>query len=219
MPQAAPLKIEPYERVAFVGKTQSGKTHAAGILLGGVRRLIVIDPKGKLSNIARARADKYSWQLTEWESREGGTVRAAMERGEAGRLRVPAPLSGNYESVFRWAYGLENVTVYIDEMYGTETGTRPGQWLNALYTRGAEMGIGVWAATQRPANVPVVMFSESEWTFLFRLTKPDDQKKMEQEIGPLARRKLHPREFLLYHDQFDNPIYYPYMTLQKGRNQ
>lgn len=217
MAKTAGLVIEPSDRVAFVGKTQSGKTHAAGILLSGIRRLVVIDPKGKLSNSARQRADKYSWHLTEWHSREGGTVREAMQRGEAGRLRVPAPLDGNYEPYFRWAYGIENVTVYIDEMYGTVTGTRPGQWLNALYTRGAEMGIGVWACTQRPSNVPAIMFSESEWLFLFRLTKADDRKKMREEIGESAMLQLSPRQFWLNHDTFDAPVYYPYITQKKGR--
>lgn len=209
-----PITIQPNDRVAFVGKTQSGKTHFAGYLALSVRRLIVIDPKGMLSNASRKRRGKYSWELTEWESREARKVRADLDRGEAGRLRVPAPLSGNYEPIFRWAYSLQNVTVYIDEMYGVEDGTRPGRWLNALYTRGAEMGIGVWAATQRPRNVPRVMFSESEWKVLFRLTDPDDRVHMRRIIGPMAEEELKNHAFLLYNDAWDTPVRYPSVVAQ-----
>ena len=218
MPKVPPITVKATDRVAFVGKTQSGKTHAAGLLLLGVPRLLVLDPKGRLSDRARRAGGKYSWNLADWESKEGRAARESIARGGAGRLRVPAPIGGDYEPYLEWAYRQESITVYIDELYGVAGGsTRPGVWLNALYTRGAELGIGTWSATQRPANVPVVAFSEAEWLVLFRLTKPADIKRMEEEIGPDARRRLHPREFLLYNDVWDSPKFYPYIVGKPSR--
>lgn len=218
MPKTPPITIEPDHRLALVGKTQSGKTHAAGILALGIQRLLVLDGKGLLANPARRRNGKYSWNLTEWESREGAKIRAKMANGEAGRLRVPAPLSGGWEPFLEWAYRQENITVYIDEMYAvTDGNTKPGKWLNALYTRGAELGIGVWAATQRPRNVPVIMFSEAEWKFLFRLTQYDDRRRMVDEFGPVALEMLPPHHFLLYNDAWDTPKPYDNIVSKSRR--
>lgn len=211
------LKMEPYERVAFVGKTQTGKTHAAGILALGIERLLVIDGKGKLSNSSRKAAGKYTWNLAEWNDRSGHDARQKLERGEGGRIRIPAPLSGNYEPYFYYAYRLENVTVYIDEMFSIQEGTRPGRWLNACYTRGAEMGIGIWAAAQRPRNVPAIMFSEAEWKLQFWLPRKSDREFMADEIGEEALQPLENREFWLYNQGWDSPVFYPYITSRPRR--
>ncbi len=211
------LTIQPNERAAFVGKTQSGKTHLAGILAQGIQRLVVIDAKGKLSNLARSAKRDYSWRLTEWGTNDGAKIRRQMEEGGPGRLRVPAPLRGSYEGIFHWCYRLENVTVYIDEMYGTAPGTDPGPWLNALYTRGAEMGIGVWAASQRPRRVPSVMFSESEWKFIFRLPKLDDRRFMAGEIAVDDVPLLPARDFYMYNDGWDVPVLHRSVVERTGR--
>lgn len=211
------MTIKPNERLAAVGKTQSGKTHFVGKLAQSLRRLIVIDGKGYLANKVRARDGDYSWNLTEWNSREGADVRAAMERGEGGRLRVPAPLRGDYEGVFRWAFHIENVTIVIDEMYSTAKGTDPGHWLNLCYTQGAQKGIGVWACSQRPRRVPSVMYSESEWKAIFRLPKADDRKFMADEIAADSIPLLPPRDFYLYNDSFDAPQHYRGIIERKAK--
>ena len=204
------LAVSPAERVAFVGKTQSGKTHVAGILALPIRRLIVIDPKGKLSNLARSQAGKYSWRLAEPSTDEGGRTRRELEAGGAGRLRFPAPVRGDYEAVFRWAYRLENVTIYIDELYGATEGTRPGQWLRACYTRGAELGIGVWAAFQRPRDIPKIALTEAEWRFLFQLPDPDDREFMRRQMGgdEATLEPLRERQFWLYQNGWDYPRFF-----------
>ena len=45
------------------------------------------------------------------------------------------------------------------------------------------MGLGVWAATQRPSWVPQEMFSESEWSWTFTLRIADDRKKVARSLG------------------------------------
>jgi hypothetical protein len=218
---AAPLAIHPSERVAFVGKTQSGKTHVAGVLLLPVRRAIVVDAKGYLSDEARARGDKngplFSWHLTEWDSREGAKVRKEMERGGPGRLRCPAPISGDFEGLFRWAYHLEDVCVYLDELYGVTEGPRPGKWLRALYTRGAERRIGVWVAFQRPRDIPKIALTEAEWRFMFQLPDPDDREFMRRQMGgdEAVLEPLDERQFYLYQNGWDYARYYSQISTNR----
>lgn len=211
------LAISPHDRVAFVGKTQSGKTHVAGILALPVKRIIVLDAKGLLSNEARKERDKYSWRLTEWESFEGAKVRREMEKGGPGRLRCPAPVNGNWEGLFRWAYGLRNVLIYIDELYGVTDGTKAKLWYRACLTRGAEMGIGVWSAFQRPRDIPKIALTESEWRFMFQLPDPDDREFMRRQMGgdEAVLEPLNERQFWLYQNGWDYPQFYSQITTNR----
>lgn len=193
-----------------MGKTESGKTYVAGIIALPIRRLIVLDPKGMLREDKRKEKGLYSWRLTEWHGKDGAEVRKEMEEGGAGRLRCPAPIDGNWEPIFAWAYRLENVCIYIDEMYGVTEGTRPGRWLRACYTRGAELNIGVWAAVQRPRDMPKIMLSEAGWRFMFQLTDPDDRLYMVRQMGG-DERALWPmaeRNFWLYKNGWDRPEFF-----------
>src|SRR5690348_7842342 len=100
-------------------------------------------------------------------------------------------------------------------MYGSVTpGRRPDPWLLALYTRGRELGIGVWAAAQRPASVPVVMFTEADWFLMFRLQRFEDQKRMAEYIGDEALRPLYGHSFLLYNANWDRPREYPSIVVR-----
>lgn len=196
------------QRVSAVGKTGSGKTHAMGQLLLWLPRLLVIDPKGGLSNAQRKEEGEYSWLLDDVGTEGGKAAKRDIERGKPGRLRVPAPLDSNYEPWFKWAYEQGGITVYIDEIYGVTGTKQAGNWLTALYSRGRGLKIGVWTATQRPSWVPRFMFSEAEWILNFRLNDEEDRARMRQIIGPRAMEILPERAFLLYYEAWDEPRYY-----------
>lgn len=202
--------VSPADRVAFIGKTQSGKTHVAGILAAPVERIIVLDAKGKLRDTERRKDGKYSWRLTEWHSKEGAKARKEMEDGGPGRLRCPAPVYGSYEPVIEWAYRLENVLLYADELYGVTEGTRPGRWLRACYTRGAELGIGVWSAFQRPRDIPKIALTEAEWRFMFQLPDPDDRAFMVRQMGGYQPtfEPIRERQFWLFQNGWDKPEFF-----------
>lgn len=189
-PNAPDLSISGDDRVAFIGKTGCGKTYAAAKLAATLPRLVVLDPKGML---------RGKWQLEEW----GPKAIRKLRRGEAVRVRVPAPFGNDWEPILAECYAAGNLTVYIDEVYGVTHNGQAGPWLTALYTRGRELKIGVWAATQRPRRIPLFVLSESEWTLAFRLKLPDDAKLVRELIGGVYDHEIKPRAFYIYNDAWD----------------
>lgn len=172
------LTIHSWQRVAFAGKTGSGKTYAANYLLKPIRRLIVIDPKMQLV------ADR-KWRL---EPPTNDAWRA-LRKGEYARIGISQPPAIDnegfpiWDSIFELAWEVQDIVIYIDEMYSVAKNGRLSYPLRRLYTQGRTMGIGVWASTQRPSWVPMEMFSESEWSFTFTLRIIDDRKKVARSLG------------------------------------
>ena len=172
------LTIHSWQRVSFAGKTGSGKTYAANYLLKPIRRLIVIDPKMQLVSDRKWRLEpptKDAWR--------------ALRKGEYARIGIANPPAIDQEgfpiwdSIFELAWEVQDIVIYIDEMYSVAKNGRLSYPLRRLYTQGRSMGIGVWAATQRPSWVPNEMFSESEWSFTFTLRIADDRKKVARSLG------------------------------------
>lgn len=194
------MNIKANDRLLLAGKTGSGKTWLAERLLSSVARLIVIDPKVTLRD----------WELTEPRS----TDWSKFSRGANGRFRILPPVVDDpvawYEELFERIYGYGNVTLYIDEAYAVvPPGARPGKWLSALYTRGRERGIGVWAATQRPAWIPLFLLSEADWLIIFRLNLAEDRKRISSVAGERVLARIPDQHgFWLYHVEDETPQYY-----------
>lgn len=169
------IRIRSDERVFLCGKTGSGKTYAARHVCAALRRLVVLDPK--------ARIDSEEWSLRPWD-RE---ARMLLRNGEPIRTLVRGPIGPGAEEEWDRAYrevlNAGNATIYIDEVYGVIESGRPSPYLTALWTRGRELGIGAYAASQRPSWVPLVLMSEAEHYFAFRLSLMDDRRRMSEFMG------------------------------------
>lgn len=169
----------------------------ARYLLQPIDRLLVLDPKGSLGG--------KEWKLDPFTEKSAATI----ANGGTGRLRITGLAPGGWEAPLAWAEHCGGITVYIDEMYGVVSpGTKPSPALTALYTRGRERKIGVWAATQRPTWVPLFALSEAEWVFVFRLNVQEDRDRMAQFGG--AVMKVNPRDkygFYLYNTNWQRPFY------------
>src|SRR5262249_53598857 len=100
------LTFSSADRVFIAGKTGTGKTTVARELLRPVERLVVLDPKGTLTT--------PEWDLEDWTDRG----RRALLAGENIRLRVPAPLDGNWDPFCADALKAGDLTLFADEMYG-----------------------------------------------------------------------------------------------------
>lgn len=191
------------ERVFLVGKTGSGKTFWAMVMLATVPRLVVVDIKGSDT------ISEYPWREPSHD-----TMRL-LESGRPVRVRVREKETAL--AYMAAAYNAGGCIVYVDEvMMLVAKGGRPPVELENIWTRGRELGVGGWAATQRPVYMPLWLVSESEWTVCFRLKMADDRKRMaEDAMGPEVMNEItDPHGFFVARDDWERPNYYPTLNLK-----
>lgn len=91
-------------------------------------------------------------------------------------------LADVFRAAIRDSYRRGGRIVFADEVTGLSEELNLTRLLNALWMRGRAMGTGLWAASQRPAYVPLNAYSMSEHLFL--AYDPDtNSRKRFSEIG------------------------------------
>jgi energy-coupling factor transporter ATP-binding protein EcfA2 len=164
----------PGDRAAFVGQTGSGKTTLAEMACRVRPYVVVLDPKGRID-----------WKGYTVHTTLADTIKAS---GESHRL-VYKPTYDELQDeetldrFFEWVYKRGNTTLYVDEIFAIAQGDQYPWHFGACLTRGRELGVSVYVATQRPARIPQVMLSESEHVYCFRLKLPQDQERMADITG------------------------------------
>lgn len=180
----------PTDRAVFVGQTGSGKTTLAEHLLATRRFVVALDPKG----------------LLKWKGYQRFTSLDRLFKLKA--TEVPRIIyAPAYEELtdaetmdlfFRWVYERQHCTVYVDELYAITRGDTYPWNMGACYTRGRERNVEIWGATQRPARIPQIVFSEAEHVYCFKLRMPQDRERVEQMTGISEERiaALAKRQFI-----------------------
>lgn len=169
------IAIRSDEHIFIAGRTGSGKTTLARYLLREVRRLIVCDSKGTLSN----------WSTHEW----GRAARRALMNGQDIRIRVVPPVeladtTDFWNDIFLHAYSAGGVRVYVDELGAIMRNAQNApHYFNVILSRGREFHVSACTVTQRPASVPLLALSEASHYFCFRLNLRDDRQRMAQFMG------------------------------------
>jgi len=112
-----------------------------------------------------------------------------LVKGKNVRLRVP-PLSTEeqYDEIFDYILRTcRYCTLYFDEVtgIGRAKGSIP---LRRLWQQGRAKHIGLFCSTQRPADIPSVLLSETAYKVMFKLQLQQDLERMERLIGPYAER-------------------------------
>lgn len=76
-----------------------------------------------------------------------------------------------------------STTVYVDEVYAvTQRDTLP-KYYKADLTRGRNLRLEIWSATQRPKLIPQFLMSESKHQYIFYHQMFQDKQKLEQSFG------------------------------------
>lgn len=196
------------EHGAIAGQTGSGKTFLARQLLEQRPDVycVVLDPKGLITWPGWLRFTSLK-KLTESESPR------LVYQPAYGELRNAEII----DHFFGWIYERRHTTVYVDEIYAIARGDVYPWNYGACLTRGRERGISVLTATQRPAYVPGIMFSESSKVFTFYLKLEQDRKRVGFITGvdPDAIQSLRKHQF--YFAPQDDVVSGPYMLRMSSR--
>jgi len=198
------ITIKSNDRIIGAGQTGSGKTHAAIEMLADAQRLVVIDSKPNhklMQEMNLVRADKKEWRK--------------LTRGKLARIHVtppiatPANLFNYFERLFHRLYVTADLMIYIDEATAVvQSPTVFPTYLQAIYQRGRELGIGVWSSTQRPVFIPNFMMTESSKFFCFSLLMQEDRDKMAGMMGQEVRDPIEDRHGFWYYDQPERALEY-----------
>lgn len=191
--------IKSNDRLFITGKTGSGKTFLAKYLTANLNRLVVLDGKGTLD----------SWDLELYDEKN---KRRLIENKPVRTRVVYNPqytLQENWNDILETVYLSGNCTIYIDELYTVvPPGKNPNNYLTGIWTRGRELNIGGWASTQRPASIPFIVITESEFFFMFRLLMEEDKIRMSTFMGKSVLEPIKDKYGFYYYDALeDNPIY------------
>lgn len=134
------------------------------------------------------------------------TFRAGRERIrhlKAGELLRLCPAPGErerplFDSLFQEIYARKNMAVMIDELFQIESDI-----LDDVLTTGRSLHIPVVACSQRPAWHTRFMLSEASRLSVFKLTDPQDRKRLRGLIGPEVEDDL-PNHYQWYRDLNDD---------------
>lgn len=193
------LVIQPYERVAFIGKTGSGKTFLAKLYAGAFRNVLVLDTKGT-----------FKWDNVPVIK----TFDKLREVGEGKFIYRPIDKEMHedyYEAFFEFCYKRRHTVALVDELAQVMEGASDilPSWKDIMQ-RGRELNVGIFNCTQRPAFIPRMTFSESEHTFCFRLKLEDDRKRVAEYMGKeVVATRLQGHGFWYMHESMDAPVLMP----------
>lgn len=168
-------RIEPSQHVFIAGGTGSGKTVLARhYLAGNEKQVFVLDTKGT-----------FKWPEVPDEL-QITIVRLSQIEDAARNFKfvIYRPIFEElndefYDAFFSFCYRLGKCTVYVDEAAQVCKSAQqfPVNYFGIL-TRGRELDVNVWSSTQRPANIPITIYSEASHWFIFRLKAEQDRKKL-----------------------------------------
>lgn len=183
----------PGEHVSFLGPTTSGKTTFAYQLLE-----VTAHPKMPVVALIMKPRDRV---VTAWTKELGHRrvrgwppVPSIFSPRPPGYALWPKHSLSNFErdnlmlqSEFRRAIRQSYRTkarriLFADEVLGLTAELKLGDDLITVWSRGASMDCGLWAATQRPSHVPLHMYSQAH--HLFCSYDPDEvSRRRLAEIG------------------------------------
>ena len=203
----ADFALGPTERACLIGKTGSGKTTLAEQLCACHADVVVLDTKTTI------RKDALSGK--KWAGYECHRELRALFQSDAHYL-VWTPTTFR-DSVFAeecyrflsWVYARKHCLLYLDEATSIVSGNDMPDPLVDIIARGRELEIACLIGTQRPKFIPNLLFTESEWHYVFQLKHADDRFKVEEMSGIdgdlLSTRALPPRYFYVTGDRLEYP--------------
>lgn len=89
-----------------------------------------------------------------------------------------------YNAFFEYCYFRKQCSVIVDEaMQICPSPSKIPEFYKGILTRCRELDVNIWSCTQRPATIPVVIYSEATHWFVFKLNSANDRKRLAEFTG------------------------------------
>ena len=187
------------EHSAIWGQTGTGKTWLARRLLLPRRYVQIYDSKGfidwpeyrlytNLQDVIYAREEKVIYRPTYDELQNPETVNL----------------------YFSFIYARENTFCYVDEVPSISDASKSPNAFLGCFQRGRERKISMLAGSQRPVDIPKVIFTESKHYYIFRLTDDGDRKRISSNIPIKSEVLANLRERQFIYFNFDDGLRGPF---------
>lgn len=209
------------QRAMYIGGTGSGKTTAILRTLPkyyGRRQIIIADTKNdpaieslagnvveRLRDMPKATRGRY----TDVQGRKYDWPPLVIYRpngAELSDLRI-------LDALCDWIYRRQRTVFVIDELGQFASQARAGPGLTNIFARGRTAEITTLGGTQRPKNVPIIAFTESELFFCFRLKFLSDRKRVSEYTDPtMIDPVISPYGVKMYRTGAQEPVEYVSLT-------
>jgi energy-coupling factor transporter ATP-binding protein EcfA2 len=182
------------EHVSFIGPTGSGKTHLALQLLARSASeelpayVTVMKARDKTLNVFLGSHERWK-RLLNYPPPPvlPGATRPVGYLVWPVHTNDPEGDDQRHEQIFhrmhRQLYVKGNNIIFDDEVVSLvrEMGMKPD--LTRIWTKGRSIGSGLWAATQRPAMVPLEMYDQAQHLFLGNIKDKRSQDRFGEISG------------------------------------
>ncbi len=189
-------------RVLGTGPTRCGKSFFFEKLIRAQRHAIIVDSKHRWTWSGPAAHPRYD--LMTYTKKQLVEALRKVEAAGDGRPVVFRPRRITFEDFERglglaakernhdlnylWWLALErgNTLIYHDELAldvdATAFEQKQPLWKELVVT-GEGLGVGMWAASQRPQRIPLIASTEASSRFTFYLREETDQKRVQTFFG------------------------------------
>lgn len=172
------LHIKNNEHVFIAGMTQSGKSFLGEVYLTNVTpKTYVLDTKGLFDfTMLNDEQKEIVYSLDELPKTKTNKVIYKPNYMELNKE--------TYEKFFAYCLANPPCIVVVDEvMQICDNPFDIPLSYKGILTRGMQLGVSVWSLTQRPAQIPRIIMSESTHYFIFKLNDTTDRERLAKQTG------------------------------------
>ena len=160
------------EHIIFCGTTGSGKTYLAEEMLKNYDRYFVFDTHGVFKDLEGAVLIKSPMNLKK-KLKAFDKIRFVPDL----EFRTKAFYNAVIKTLFTDKAG-KNKIIYVDEIFHLGYAQSFPDWLSKGISTARQRKTSLWTSSQRPANIPMAIITESRRIYLFYLSYAEDIKKI-----------------------------------------
>ncbi len=181
------------EHVSILGHTGSGKTTLALRLLDQRRYVVALANKTKDDTLGPLVRRGGGWtKITSWPPSipPRFAPKVVVWPRPRSLAEAKAVQADTFYDVLDGVYLGGGWTIFVDEAYYVSNTLGLADYLKLLWQQGRSAGTSMVTCSQRPAFVPLEMYSEATHLFAFSLRDKTAIKRMAEVGGPVLARSV-----------------------------